>query len=260
MHSVSYLNLALRKIDAPDRQNRFEIHEMVNTEHECEIKCLSIFIIDLGKIMHKLKAKSPQTKVMQGDMVRTPSPDVPEDPNSSNRPRTADALTEGNVKTIARLQDAAKADRTPADRMADMIASFCGRMTFAWVHLMWFGMWVIANVLPRVKHFDPYPFTFLTFIVSLEAIFLSTFILISQNHETRLSEQRSHLDLQINLLTEQENTKMLKILGRIAQAVGVTMDDDPSAKVMEEDTRPEKLVDQIDKLMNQTIQSPNNEG
>jgi uncharacterized membrane protein len=49
-----------------------------------------------------------------------------------------------------------------------------------------------------VKHIDPFPFTFLTLVVSLEAIFLSTFILISQNHDTRISERRNHLDLQIN--------------------------------------------------------------
>lgn len=80
-----------------------------------------------------------------------------------------------------------------------------------------FGIWVVINALPGVSHFDPFPFTFLTLVVSLEAIFLSSFILISQNLETRVSERRNNLDLQINLLTEQENTKMLKLLERIAQ-------------------------------------------
>jgi uncharacterized membrane protein len=64
--------------------------------------------------------------------------------------------------------------------------------------------------------------------VSLEAIFLSTFILISQNHETRLSERRNQLDLQVNLLSEQENTKMLTIIARIAKKLGVRTDDDPA--------------------------------
>jgi uncharacterized membrane protein len=89
-------------------------------------------------------------------------------------------------------------------------------------------------------------------VVSLEAIFLATFILISQNHETRLSERRNHLDLQINLLSEQENTKMLKILGRIAERVGVKIDDDPSVQVLEQATRPEKLVDQIEEASQQS--------
>jgi uncharacterized membrane protein len=114
---------------------------------------------------------------------------------------------------------------------------------FVWVHMIWFGAWVILNVLPGIPHFDLFPFTFLTLVVSLEAIFLSTFILISQNHETRLSERRNQLDLQINLLTEQENTKMLKLLERIAEKVGAVTNDDLTLQVLE----PEKLVEQIEK-------------
>jgi len=114
---------------------------------------------------------------------------------------------------------------------------------FVWVHMIWFGAWVILNVLPGIPHFDLFPFTFLTLVVSLEAIFLSTFILISQNHQTRLSERRNQLDLQINLLTEQENTKMLKLLERIAEKVGAVTNDDLTLQVLE----PEKLVEQIEK-------------
>jgi len=106
--------------------------------------------------------------------------------------------------------------------------------------------------LTLISKIDPYPFTFLTFIVSLEAIFLSTFILISQNHETRLSERRNQLDLQVNLLTEQENTKMLKVLERIADKVGANTQDDPSLQVLEQSTRPEKLVEQIEEATEKT--------
>ena len=84
-----------------------------------------------------------------------------------------------------RLEDAAKTNRDLTDRMADIIAKFCGSLTFVWVHVIWFGGWVLINALPSFQHFDPFPFTFLTLVVSLEAIFLSAFILISQNHETR---------------------------------------------------------------------------
>ena len=93
-------------------------------------------------------------------------------------------------------------------------------MTFVWVHVIWFGGWILLNSIPGIPHFDPFPFTFLTLIVSLEAIFLSTFILISQNLETRISERRSHLDLQLNMLSEQENTKMIAILLAIAAESG----------------------------------------
>ena len=120
------------------------------------------------------------------------------------------------------------------------------------MHVIWFGGWVLINDLPSVQHFDPFPFTFLTLVVSLEAIFLSAFILISQNQETRLSERRNQLDLQINLLTEQENTKMLKLLERMAQKMGVPTEDDTSVQVLEQSTRPEKLVEQIEEAAKQT--------
>ena len=167
-------------------------------------------------------------------------------PSEYHTPRTVEDVTERNVQAIGQLEEAAKANRSSTDRLADVIARFCGSMTFVWVHVVLFGGWVIANASPGIKHFDPFPFTFLTFVVSLEAIFLSTFILISQNHETRLSERRNQLDLQINLLTEQENTKMLRMLERIAQKVGAETDDDPSLQVLDQATSPEKLVEQIE--------------
>jgi uncharacterized membrane protein len=118
-------------------------------------------------------------------------------------------------------------------------------MTFVWIHVVLFGGWILVNSLPGFNHFDGFPFTFLTLVVSLEAIFLSTFILISQNQETRLTERRNHLDLQINLLTEQENTKILQILKQISEKLGVKIDDDPTVQILEQATRPEKLVEQI---------------
>jgi uncharacterized membrane protein len=173
-----------------------------------------------------------------------------------HKPSTVEDITQQNVQTIVRLEDAAKAGRAKSDQIADVIASFCGSMPFVWAHLIWFAGWTIINLAPGIRHFDPFPFNFLTLIVSLEAIFLSTFILISQNHETRLSERRNQLDLQINLLTEQENTKMLTLLGRIAEKVGARTDDDPSLQVLEQATRPEQLVDQIEEASQQTSTTP----
>jgi uncharacterized membrane protein len=163
-----------------------------------------------------------------------------------HEPHTVEDLTKQNVQTIVELEETAKANRDKTDRMADAIALFCGSFSFVWVHLIWFIAWILFNVIPGLPKFDPYPFTFLTLIVSLEAIFLSTFILISQNHDARISERRNHLDLQVNLLTEQENTKMLKLLQNIAEKLGANLQDDPSLQVLEQSTRPEKLVDQIE--------------
>jgi len=159
---------------------------------------------------------------------------------------SAEQLTEQNVETVTRLEEAAREQRTPTDRLAEKIASFCGSMTFVWVHVVWFGGWILVNLIPGIRHVDPFPFTFLTLIVSLEAIFLSTFILISQNLDSRISERRSHLDLQLNLLSEQENTKMIVMLHAIAARVGADLTQDPHLKALGEETQPERLIEQIE--------------
>jgi uncharacterized membrane protein len=164
-----------------------------------------------------------------------------------HQPNSAEGLTDRNVRTIVDLERSARASRCASDRIADLVARFCGTLTFVWVHVAWFGAWILFNAWPGGHHPDPYPFTFLTLVVSLEAIFLSTFILISQNLENKVSERRSQLDLQINLLTEQENTKMLRMLQSIAEKVGADVEGDPDLAVLEESTRPENLVEQIER-------------
>jgi uncharacterized membrane protein len=160
--------------------------------------------------------------------------------------QSIDHLTQRNVEVVRKLEEAANQERTTSDRIAKVIANFCGSMMFVWVHVVWFAGWIVLNLVPGVDHFDPFPFTFLTLIVSLEAIFLSTFILISQNHDTRISERRNHLDLQINLLSEQENTKMLMMLQAIAQKVGAEIEEDQDMTVLAQDTELEKVVEIIE--------------
>ena len=171
-------------------------------------------------------------------------------PNGNRPVPSAEQLTEQNVEAVTRLEEAARAQRTPTDRVAEKIANFCGSMKFVWVHVVWFGGWIFLNVVPGVRHVDPFPFTFLTLIVSLEAIFLSTFILISQNLDSRISERRSHLDLQLNLLSEQENTKMIVILHAIAAKVGADLSHEPLLEALSEETEPEKLIEQIEARQN----------
>jgi uncharacterized membrane protein len=160
--------------------------------------------------------------------------------------RSGDQLIERNVDTVLKLENAAREQRTSTDRIAETIANFCGSMTFVWVHVVWFGGWILINAIPGIKHIDPFPFTFLTLVVSLEAIFLSTFILISQNHDTKISERRNHLDLQINLLSEQENARMLRMLEAIADKVGADVSRDPHLEELRQETQPEKLAAHIE--------------
>ena len=159
-----------------------------------------------------------------------------------SKPKGIEKEIASNVAEIIELEQAQRKTRTIAEQLSEVIARFCGSMTFVYVHIAWFGFWIIFNDIPRVA-FDPFPYTFLTLVVSLEAIFLSTFILISQNHDTQLSERRNHLDLQINMLAEQENTKILELLQKIAQKVGINCD--PELDVLLEPIKPKKLVRQI---------------
>src|SRR4026208_56703 len=177
----------------------------------------------------------------------TSSSSVRDNRPNGNRPSpSAEQLTEQNIETVTRLEESAREQRTASDRVAEKIANFCGSMTFVWVHVVWFGGWILFNLIPGITHVDPFPFTFLTLIVSLEAIFLCTFILISQNLDSRISERRSHLDLQLNLLSEQENTKMIVMLHAIAAKVGADLTQDPHLEALSEETRPERLIEQIE--------------
>ena len=166
-----------------------------------------------------------------------------------HKPQTVEELTKQNVQTVAQLEESSKAKRTRADRIAGAIAQFCGSMTFVWVHVFCFGGWIIINLIPGITHIDPFSFQLLSVITGLEAIFLSTFILINQNYETRVSERRNHLILQLSLLSEQENTKMLTMLMRIGEKVGAQVDDDPTVQVLEQATRPEKVDKQIEEVI-----------
>jgi uncharacterized membrane protein len=174
----------------------------------------------------------------------------------SSQPQSVSELTARNVRTIIELEEAERAKRTTTDRVADTITRFCGTTSFLWVHVLWFGAWIVVNVLPGGRSFDKFPFPFLTLVVSLEAIFLSTFILISENRQSRLTERRNHLDLQINLLAEQENTTMLQLLERIAERVGAHKTNDEEARVLGQVTQPEELAEQIEQAIDDSEKTP----
>jgi len=159
---------------------------------------------------------------------------------------SAEELTKRNIEIVKQLEQSSKEERSKSEQVAERIANFCGSMTFVWVHVAWFGGWIFFNLISGVRHIDPFPFTFLTLVVSLEAIFLSTFILISQNHDAKISERRNHLDLQINLLSEQENTRMLELLRAVAEKLGCEIPHESEIAPLSEETSPEKVVAQFD--------------
>lgn len=131
-----------------------------------------------------------------------------------------------NISAIAEVQRKEVAALSRQERVAGWITNFSGSMRFVYLHTIWFGLWILLNVglvhIPHLSEFDPYPFGLLTLVVSLEAIFLSTFVLIAQNRLAKQSERRADLDLQINLLAEQKAAKILEMLDQIAQQLDQT--------------------------------------
>ena len=132
--------------------------------------------------------------------------------NADDNPALSKVI-ERNIRTLIRLRLNAAHERGLQDRIADVITSFSGRMSSVYVHIIWFGAWILLNTGSfGVPPFDPFPYGFLTMVVSLEAIFLATFVLISQNRLSRKAEHRADLDMHIGLLTEHELTRVLQKL------------------------------------------------
>jgi uncharacterized membrane protein len=158
-------------------------------------------------------------------------------------------VIERNIRTILQLRTKAARERSPQARIADAITSFSGRMIFAYVHVIWFGIWILVNTGRfAVRAFDPFPYGLLTMIVSLEAIFLSTFVLISQNRLGEETERRADLDLHIGLLTEHELTRVLQMLEAVQDKLGIVDHANSELADLEMETRPEDVLAEIHRL------------
>ena len=128
-----------------------------------------------------------------------------------------------NIEAIAALERQALDDRSRLDQVTDAVTAAVGNPIFVVAHAAWFALWIALN-LTRDRPFDPYPFGLLMLIVSLEAIFLSAAVLMTQNRMQRQADKRAHLDLQVNLLAEQELTAILKMVRGIAERLDVPVE------------------------------------
>jgi uncharacterized membrane protein len=176
--------------------------------------------------------------------------------SSSKKPSTRLAkVIEQNIHTIINSRRTAANQRTGEERLADKITDFSGRMYFVYFHILWFGIWILINLgYFGIKPFDPYPFGLLTMIVSLEAIFLATFVLISQNRLSAEADRRADLDLQIGLLAEHELTRVLKMLDEIQDKMGIENDSDRELQDLEKNVHPEDVLAEIDRTHQRLIQ------
>ena len=159
---------------------------------------------------------------------------------------------ERNITMFAEMRKRTKQRRTFQERLADIITEISGRMTFIYIHITWFAVWILINMgkltALGIKPFDPYPFNFLTMVVSLEAIFLSTFVLISQNRLSIEADRRADLDLHIGLLTEHELTRVIRMLDAIQDKLGIENDRDTELTELEQDVSPEEVLNEIDRI------------
>ena len=152
------------------------------------------------------------------------------------------------IRTIIHLRMKSSSERTFQQRIADSITNFSGRMLFVYINAIFFAAWILLNSrLLGVRPFDPFPYSLLTMIVSLEAIFLSVFVLISQNRMTEEADHRADLDLHIDLLTEYELTKVLRMLAAVHQKLGIENAADADLVDLEMETDPEQVLAEIEK-------------
>jgi uncharacterized membrane protein len=140
--------------------------------------------------------------------------------------RAAENPAQYNIEAIAQLEHDALGRRTPTERVSDVMTKLVGNMGFLLAQLILISSWSLLNLhlIPGLKAFDPFPFGILALVVSSESVFLTIFVLISQGRMARQSERRSHLDLQVGMLSEQELTTILQMLQKLCQHVGVNVD------------------------------------
>ncbi len=185
-----------------------------------------------------------------------PDPDNIEQQYNTDNPALSNVL-ERNIRTILRLRMQSDRERGIQDRIADLITDFSGQLVFVYVHIIWFGGWILLNTGNfGVRPFDSYPYGLLTMVVSLEAIFLSTFVLISQNRMGQDAENRANLNLQIALLTENEVTRVLQMLDEIQDRMGISNDRDTSLNDLEKDIKPEDVLAEIHRLQQLSTRRP----
>ena len=160
-------------------------------------------------------------------------------------PRSLNSALARNIEALRTRRAPEEAAASLQERVAGSITRFTGSMRFVYLHTFAYGFWILANLgwFPGVRPWDP-TFVVLAMIASVEAIFLSTFILISQNRMSAIADRRAELDLQISLLAEHEVTKLVEMVAAIAEKVGVS----PAQEVdeLKRSVAPEAVLDALE--------------
>ncbi len=162
-------------------------------------------------------------------------------------PATPAAVTT-NIRSVAEMEEELQEHRNLIDRAADLIGGFSGSMTFVAIHVLWFVSWFLINTgaIPFIPRFDPFPFILLAMIVSVEGVLLSTFVLMKQNRMQKRIDIRDQLNLQIDLLSEKEVTKVLQLLRAVCKHMDIEeFDYDSELQEMSNTTSVDMLAKQV---------------
>ena len=170
------------------------------------------------------------------------SPTYPPPPPSGLSP-----VLERNIQALQLRRQREDKEAAVEERVAEAITRFTGSMRFVYLHLAVFGFWIVANLgwVPVVPAWDP-SFVVLAMVASVEAIFLSTFVLISQNRMAAAADKRADLDLQISLLAEHEITRLVTLVSGIADRMGVKTEADADLEEITRDVAPEAVLDELE--------------
>lgn len=150
---------------------------------------------------------------------------------------------------IKSIKAKADARRSQSEKIADVMTRAFGSAPFLILNALFFLIWIVINlnVFPFISSFDSFPFSFLTMVVSLEAIVLSIFVLISQNRATRVDDLREEIDLQVNLIAEEEVTKIMKMLTLLMEKNGIDISKDKELQKMLRPINTEELEERLKK-------------
>ncbi len=142
-------------------------------------------------------------------------------------------MLHANIDAIVEAERAQRRSRSLSEVVYEFVGGFIGTLTFVVIQLLGAALWIAFNagVTPPLRPFDPFPFPVLSLILTLEALLVAAFVLMKQNRMSKLADRRAHLDLQINLMTERETTKILRMLLEIGERLEI------QHKVLDEESR-----------------------
>jgi uncharacterized membrane protein len=166
--------------------------------------------------------------------------------NKNEENPTMARVIERNIEALMARRQREEQKKSLQNRVADRVTQFTGSMPFVYIHLAIFSVWISLNLgwTPRLA-FDP-TLVILAMFASVEAIFLSTFVLITQNRMAAQADLRADLDLQISLLAEHEVTRLITLVSAMAERMGVQIEPDTDLPELKRDVHPEQVLEKIE--------------